>query len=54
MQLKQSPGTSAQKLIYVALHIASWNQILDPWVYILLRKTVLFRVCGQRWTLTRT
>uniref|UniRef100_A0A3P9C872 Thromboxane A2 receptor n=1 Tax=Maylandia zebra TaxID=106582 RepID=A0A3P9C872_9CICH len=50
----QSPGTSAQKLIYVALRIASWNQILDPWVYILLRKTVLFRVCGQRWTLTRT
>ncbi|KAL3986943.1 glycogenin [Sarotherodon galilaeus] len=54
MQLKQSPSTSAQKLIYVALRIASWNQILDPWVYILLRKTVLFRVCGQRWTLTRT
>lgn len=25
--------------------MAAWNQILDPWVYILLRKSVLFRIC---------
>lgn len=24
-----------------ALRMATWNQILDPWVYILLRKAVL-------------
>uniref|UniRef100_A0A8D3DEU7 Thromboxane A2 receptor n=1 Tax=Scophthalmus maximus TaxID=52904 RepID=A0A8D3DEU7_SCOMX len=29
----------------LSLRMASWNQILDPWVYILLRRVVLFRVC---------
>uniref|UniRef100_A0A7N8XF20 Thromboxane A2 receptor n=1 Tax=Mastacembelus armatus TaxID=205130 RepID=A0A7N8XF20_9TELE len=32
------------KFILLALRLASWNQILDPWVYILLRRAVLFRV----------
>lgn len=27
--------------ILFALRMATWNQILDPWVYILLRKAVL-------------
>ncbi|XP_031723493.1 prostaglandin E receptor 1c (subtype EP1) [Anarrhichthys ocellatus] len=31
--------------ILLGLRMASWNQILDPWVYILLRKAVLFRLC---------
>ncbi|CAL8273717.1 unnamed protein product [Lota lota] len=29
----------------LGLRMASWNQILDPWIYILLRKAVLRRVC---------
>ncbi|XP_076000348.1 prostaglandin E receptor 1c (subtype EP1) [Genypterus blacodes] len=32
-------------LILLSLRMASWNQILDPWVYILLRRAVLYRVC---------
>ncbi|XP_066531536.1 prostaglandin E receptor 1c (subtype EP1) [Hoplias malabaricus] len=32
--------------LLMALRMASWNQILDPWVYILLRRAVLCRVCG--------
>ncbi|TRY88372.1 hypothetical protein DNTS_018294 [Danionella cerebrum] len=31
-------------LLLLALRMASWNQILDPWVYILLRRAVLRRV----------
>ncbi|XP_038565900.1 prostaglandin E receptor 1c (subtype EP1) [Micropterus salmoides] len=31
--------------ILLGLRMASWNQILDPWVYILLRRAVFFRVC---------
>ncbi|KAI4882403.1 hypothetical protein NFI96_025168 [Prochilodus magdalenae] len=31
--------------LLLALRMASWNQILDPWVYILLRRAVLCRVC---------
>nr|XP_016850368.1 PREDICTED: prostaglandin F2-alpha receptor isoform X2 [Anolis carolinensis] len=41
--------------ILFALRMATWNQILDPWVYILLRKAVLKklfqiarRFCGVR------
>ncbi|XP_069004669.1 prostaglandin E receptor 1c (subtype EP1) [Embiotoca jacksoni] len=48
MQLNQSPRASAHMkddFILLGLRMASWNQILDPWVYILLRRTVLFRVC---------
>ena len=32
------------------LRMATWNQILDPWVYILLRKAVLrnLYVCTRR------
>uniref|UniRef100_A0A3B5AXX4 Thromboxane A2 receptor n=1 Tax=Stegastes partitus TaxID=144197 RepID=A0A3B5AXX4_9TELE len=45
--LKHSHRASApvkDELLLVGLRLASWNQILDPWVYILLRRTVLFRV----------
>uniref|UniRef100_A0A8W8N854 Uncharacterized protein n=1 Tax=Magallana gigas TaxID=29159 RepID=A0A8W8N854_MAGGI len=28
----------------LALRMASWNQILDPWLYILLRKEMLTRI----------
>jgi len=38
-------------LMVLGVRLASWNQILDPWVYILLRRTVLrkiyFQVKGQ-------
>lgn len=38
-------------LMVLGVRLASWNQILDPWVYILLRRTVLrkiyFLVKGQ-------
>ncbi|XP_062295258.1 prostaglandin E receptor 1c (subtype EP1) [Scomber scombrus] len=44
MQLNKSPG-EPDKAILVGLRLASWNQILDPWVYILLRRTALYRVC---------
>lgn len=48
MQFNQSFSASAHgedTIILLGLRMASWNQILDPWVYILLRKAVLFRVC---------
>ncbi|XP_074166262.1 LOW QUALITY PROTEIN: prostaglandin E2 receptor EP1 subtype [Sminthopsis crassicaudata] len=32
---------SLQRLLFLAVRLASWNQILDPWVYILLRQAVL-------------
>ncbi|KAM9746160.1 prostaglandin E receptor 1c (subtype EP1) [Menidia menidia] len=31
--------------ILLGLRMASWNQILDPWVYILFRRTVLSKLC---------
>ncbi|XP_007229149.2 prostaglandin E receptor 1c (subtype EP1) [Astyanax mexicanus] len=35
-----------QPMFLLTLRMASWNQILDPWVYILLRRAVLCRLCG--------
>lgn len=37
-----SRATEKQLLIY--LRVATWNQILDPWVYILFRRSVLRRL----------
>ncbi|KAL2764173.1 thromboxane A2 receptor isoform alpha, partial [Daubentonia madagascariensis] len=37
-----SRATEKQLLIY--LRVATWNQILDPWVYILFRRAVLRRL----------
>lgn len=34
-------STSLQRPLFLAVRLASWNQILDPWVYILLRQAVL-------------
>lgn len=48
MQFRQSPWASTrEKDVYIllGLRMAAWNQILDPWVYILLRRAVFFRVC---------
>ncbi|XP_069089280.1 prostaglandin E2 receptor EP1 subtype-like [Pleurodeles waltl] len=33
-----------QWLMLIGVRLASWNQILDPWVYILLRRAVLRKV----------
>eukprot|EP00062_Callorhinchus_milii_P025031 gi/632985569/ref/XP_007909755.1/ PREDICTED: prostaglandin E2 receptor EP1 subtype [Callorhinchus milii] len=33
-----------EKRILLGVHLASWNQILDPWVYILLRRAVMRKV----------
>lgn len=57
MQLSQSHRTSApvkDGFLLLGLRLASWNQILDPWVYILLRRTVLFRVCCGVYTQRNT
>ncbi|XP_064180914.1 prostaglandin E receptor 1c (subtype EP1) [Anguilla rostrata] len=35
-----------ERQVLLGLRMASWNQILDPWVYILLRRAVLRRLCG--------
>ncbi|CAB1449721.1 unnamed protein product [Pleuronectes platessa] len=48
MQINQSPRPSDNDqdgFTLLGLRMASLNQILDPWVYILLRRAVLFRVC---------
>ncbi|KAM9843259.1 prostaglandin E receptor 1c (subtype EP1) [Aulostomus maculatus] len=48
MQHNQSTGGSVplpDGFILLGLRMASWNQILDPWVYILLRRAVLSRIC---------
>uniref|UniRef100_A0A3B3D5C7 Thromboxane A2 receptor n=1 Tax=Oryzias melastigma TaxID=30732 RepID=A0A3B3D5C7_ORYME len=39
------PANMEDGFTLLGLRMAAWNQILDPWVYILLRKTVLSRVC---------
>lgn len=33
-----------EKLLLIFLRFATWNQILDPWVYILFRRAVLKRI----------
>ncbi|KAM4717853.1 prostaglandin E receptor 1c (subtype EP1) [Anableps anableps] len=35
--------------VLIGLRMAAWNQILDPWVYILLRRKVLTRLCCGRY-----
>ncbi|TTL72948.1 Long-chain fatty acid transport protein 1 [Bagarius yarrelli] len=42
---RSSPDGQYEQLLLLGLRrMASWNQILDPWVYILLRRAVLRRV----------
>lgn len=43
------PDPKYEHLMLLGLRMASWNQILDPWVYILLRRAVLRRVCRLLW-----
>ncbi|XP_029469937.1 thromboxane A2 receptor [Rhinatrema bivittatum] len=42
------PGSAipreTEKLMLIYLRVATWNQILDPWVYILFRRAVLKRL----------
>ncbi|XP_029014725.1 prostaglandin E receptor 1c (subtype EP1) [Betta splendens] len=46
MQFNQMPSTNEEdEFTLLALRMAAWNQTLDPWVYILLRRAVLFRMC---------
>ncbi|XP_063770901.1 thromboxane A2 receptor [Pseudophryne corroboree] len=33
-----------EKILLIFLRVATWNQILDPWVYILFRRAVLKRI----------
>ncbi|XP_074163642.1 thromboxane A2 receptor [Sminthopsis crassicaudata] len=33
-----------ERLLLIYLRVATWNQILDPWVYILFRRAVLKRI----------
>ncbi|KAM3914450.1 prostaglandin F2-alpha receptor [Leptodactylus fuscus] len=48
--LKKYGSQDPHETILFSLRMATWNQILDPWVYILLRKTVLrklFRIARR-------
>ncbi|XP_062921129.1 prostaglandin F2-alpha receptor [Mobula hypostoma] len=38
-------GPKSETWLLMGVRMAAWNQILDPWVYILLRRAVLRRVC---------
>uniref|UniRef100_A0A8C0H8U4 Thromboxane A2 receptor n=1 Tax=Chelonoidis abingdonii TaxID=106734 RepID=A0A8C0H8U4_CHEAB len=42
----QCHGCSGKRLLFLGVRLASWNQILDPWVYILLRRAVLRKLYG--------
>ncbi|XP_074553542.1 prostaglandin E receptor 1c (subtype EP1) [Halichoeres trimaculatus] len=53
VQFNQHPRATEHErdgFILLGLRLASWNQILDPWVYILLRRAVLYRVCCAFYT----
>lgn len=39
--INENNSRESCETILFALRMATWNQILDPWVYILLRKAVL-------------
>uniref|UniRef100_A0A8C4SUP1 Thromboxane A2 receptor n=1 Tax=Erpetoichthys calabaricus TaxID=27687 RepID=A0A8C4SUP1_ERPCA len=40
----RAPQTHYRWLMFLGVRLASWNQILDPWVYILLRRAVLRKI----------
>ncbi|XP_068012280.1 thromboxane A2 receptor isoform X2 [Melanerpes formicivorus] len=42
-QLQVLP-TETQKMLLIYIRMVTWNQILDPWVYILFRRAVLQRI----------
>lgn len=37
-------SSSLQRPLFMAVRLATWNQILDPWVYILFRRAVIQRL----------
>ncbi|XP_048345759.1 prostaglandin E2 receptor EP1 subtype [Sphaerodactylus townsendi] len=39
-----SDALDYEQLLFLGVRLASWNQILDPWVYILLRRAVLRKI----------
>ncbi|XP_054891691.1 prostaglandin E receptor 1c (subtype EP1) [Poeciliopsis prolifica] len=41
--------TEPDLFVLIGLRMAAWNQILDPWVYILLRRKMLTRLCCDRY-----
>ncbi|XP_053713102.1 prostaglandin E2 receptor EP1 subtype-like [Synchiropus splendidus] len=50
---------SHYRLLMTGVRLAAWNQILDPWVYILLRRTVLRKIylfikCQLGWGTTNS
>ncbi|KAM4534717.1 prostaglandin E receptor 1c (subtype EP1) [Fundulus diaphanus] len=49
-QFQWDPHNTKDPFTLVSLRMAVWNQILDPWVYILFRKTVLSRLCCGRYS----
>ncbi|XP_038143743.1 prostaglandin E receptor 1c (subtype EP1) [Cyprinodon tularosa] len=49
-QFKLGPHTKADPFTLTGLRLAAWNQILDPWVYILFRRTVLSKLCCGRYS----
>ncbi|NXL36206.1 TA2R protein, partial [Glaucidium brasilianum] len=40
----QTLPTETQKMLLIYIRMVTWNQILDPWVYILFRRAVLQRI----------
>ncbi|XP_053154851.1 prostaglandin E2 receptor EP1 subtype isoform X2 [Hemicordylus capensis] len=46
LSVSNSHNTEYTKLLFLGVRLASWNQILDPWVYILLRRAVLRKLAA--------
>lgn len=42
--LKEEVTCTYRKLMMTGVRMATWNQILDPWVYILLRRAILRKI----------
>ncbi|KAM4635737.1 prostaglandin E receptor 1b (subtype EP1) [Polymixia lowei] len=52
-----SDKSTYRRLMVTGVRLASWNQILDPWVYILLRRAILrkiYRITKQRASFKRS
>ncbi|XP_057274728.1 thromboxane A2 receptor isoform X2 [Pezoporus wallicus] len=47
-QLQTLP-METQKMLLIYIRMVTWNQILDPWVYILFRRAVLQRIYPGLW-----
>ncbi|KAK5612249.1 hypothetical protein CRENBAI_018766 [Crenichthys baileyi] len=49
-QFKWDLHNTKDPFTLLTLRMAAWNQILDPWVYILLRRKVLSSLCCGRYS----